>query len=742
MRSKSFASTTAAAGLVDLATPFHHLRSTNGVDTLIARACARYEFEALSQIFSPLFPEEGPWPRVASVCAHVADKWRPELRAITAAVADYRTSLTASAGELAPLLNASEEGVRALALSFAKLDLSGCPDLTKPGAREVLLAQPSIIEFPGMVDLLSLPVLPQSAMDRKLLWAQMLLRTRVLGDTKATQIARISDARFWRRAIRVRLMRERELFFLRLRLVGKASESYVSDVQLFNRLSQLKRQTMWMESTVLVPRRLEFGKKLKKIPTLSDVASSPSTRFAKLYTFVSAMDAIARDKQLATGMLTLTLEPEWHPNPSHGVNSWNGASPREAHQSLAQRWQSILRDLDRLGIGVSGLRVVEPHKDACPHWHIWLLYRPELEQQILEVVMRYFPNKLKLRGVRGSTAGSDAMFDSLSALKAHESRALTHTKEGAQVELARIDRSISSGASYAMKYLLKTVNAGPELNQDVGLFPATDSSSSMAELAANDKKREQHAATAKRVDAYRSLWGINAAQLFGVAKCLTAWDELRALGLPPGDAQLRKLWELARGGKKKGRIKPGSGVRGDAKGFIEALGGLAACGKAPKGAKRLSIGRLTETGQNGYGEEITRTKGVTLIERKREKVIVDGRVLKTTGEIKPVYAWRSLKSVIASVKTRLKEWMLVPTKHAESAIERLKKRQQDQLEAGSQASLGALAVREFWGELWDGLKALGWTGTNEPFTPAPQPGEPPIPDGLLACGFSFDSVAL
>lgn len=448
---------------------------------------------------------------------------------------------------------------------------------------------------------------------------------------------------------------------------------------------------------------------------------------------------MAQEKQLATGMLTLTLEPEWHPNPSHGQNSWNGASPREAHQSLAQRWQAILRDLDRLNIGISGLRVVEPHKDGCPHWHVWLLYRPEAEQRILETVMRYFPNKLKVRGARGgrgvggSAAACDAMFDSLSALKALASRALTHAKEGAQVELARIDRSISSGASYAMKYLLKTVDAGDELNQDVGLFPATDSSSSMAELEARDRKREQHAATARRVDAYRSLWGINAAQLFGVAKCLTAWDELRALGLPPADPQLRKLWELARGGKKKGRIKPGSGVRGDAKGFIEALGGLAACGKPPKGAKRLSIGRLTEVGQNGYGEDIVRTKGVTLVERKREKVVVGERVLKSTGELKLILGWRSFSTVLASIKTRLKQWSLVPAKSREQAVERLEKRLQNQLDPGSPVALGMLAVREFWGNLWDGVKALGWKGTSEPFTPAPQPGEPPIPAGLLTC---------
>ena len=72
-------------------------------------------------------------------------------------------------------------------------------------------------------------------------------------------MARVSDARFWRRAVRVLLLREREHLFLRLRLVGKSAGAYVSDVQLSSRLAQLKRQAEWMKRTVLVPRYLAPG---------------------------------------------------------------------------------------------------------------------------------------------------------------------------------------------------------------------------------------------------------------------------------------------------------------------------------------------------------------------------------------------------------------------------------------------------------------------------------------------------
>ncbi len=663
-------------------------RSTLGVESLIAQATATHEAELLAQAVSPLFPETCPWQSVAAVPAkpgNAGKRLAHQLSAITAAVAGYCSSLTVTAGQLAPFLDASDTDVRELALQFSQYQLPG---------------------------------------QQKLAWAARLLGAPVPGDNLPSRMARVADARFWRRAIRLRLMRERENFFLRLRLVGRGAERYVSDAQLSARLSQLRRQAEWMKNTVLVPRYMVPGDAADGLLTLDQVASSPRARFSKLYSFVQAMDAISVEQGLATGMLTLTLEPEWHPNPSHGANSWNGSSPRAAHQSMATRWQSILRDLDRLGVGLSGLRVVEPHQDACPHWHLWLLYRPDAEQQILETVMRYFPHKLKLRAPRakaGASTAGDVVYDSLDALKARISRAPTHAKEGAQIELARIDRSISSGASYAMKYLLKTVDGGETLNAEAGLFPDGGAGNTAALTPEQVKRRQEHLATAKRVDAYRSLWGINAGQLFGVAKCLTAWDELRRLEHAPTHPLMKQLWALARGTDKSGRIGAGESIRGDARGFLEALGGLAACGKPLNGVARVSIGRLTETAVNAYGEDIERTRGVTLIERRHARVAVGSLIVPATGEIKTRFAWRSVKTVLASIKTRLGEWTLVlreksvPGKALKplgedsrvmSAVHLAEQRLLADADEDSPGNRARLAARAFWSRLWAGVEAM------------------------------------
>jgi hypothetical protein len=465
-------------------------------------------------------------------------------------------------------------------------------------------------------------------------------------------------------------MRQRELFYMRLRLVGRGAEPYVSDQQLATRLAQLRRQEQWMKDTVLVPRYLLPLGQEQELLSLADVATTARTRFAKLYAFVKAMDAISLEHGLGTAMLTLTLEPHWHPNPSHGSNSWSGASPQAGHRSLGHRWQAVLRDLHRFGVGLSGLRVTEPHQDGCPHWHLWLLYQPQHESIIIRTVMRYFPNKLKVRNPKGVGTG-DEMFDTLDALKAERGRPLSHAKEGAQVEWCRIDRRISSGASYAMKYLLKTVDGCDDLNREVGLF----GDEAAEELSpAEVKKRQAHRAAAKRVDAFRSLWGIKAAQVFGVAKCLTVWDELRRLSTRPADARLASLWALARGSEEEGRVQRNAERRGDCKSFIEALGGLAACGSAKeatkaaanaaKGSTAIELGRLAVAGTNGYGEVIGRTKGVALIERHRVQVVVGTKVHKRTGEVVARIATRTLKTIKAWAVTRLTDWSLAPKRLA------------------------------------------------------------------------------
>ena len=236
-------SSASSASSPDSAFPAHRApRSTAGASALIDRACARFEEEQLAQAFSPLFPDNLPWQKVADATGVVKPRIQAQLGGITAAVVAYREALTVTAGALTGWLDASEEDVRALAMSFAQLDFTDMPDLGDEDVLPTLLASHAVTAFPGMAELLQRPDLPACPVAKKKLWALTILKSAVPGQTLAAKVARLSDARFWRRAIRVLLMREREHFFMRLHLVGKSAEAYVSDAQLSTRLAQLKRQ--------------------------------------------------------------------------------------------------------------------------------------------------------------------------------------------------------------------------------------------------------------------------------------------------------------------------------------------------------------------------------------------------------------------------------------------------------------------------------------------------------------------
>lgn len=441
--------------------------------------------------------------------------------------------------------------------------------------------------------------------------AKKLLGTDIPGSTLKSQHARTCDASFWRRILTTQVARAQENLFLRLGKLGKTSEQYASDLGVKGREAQLRAQQLWIENTVIVPKpkpysELEASDNCKEI-RLSDVIKGPAEKFSKLYTFVNAMEAIAVESNLSSAMLTITLEPEWHPNPAYGEKSWNGKSPREAHKSFCKRWQSICRDLHRSGVRISGLRVAEPHADACPHYHTWLLYRPEHERKILLTVMRYFQLKLKVRSpeVDGEPT-TDVVYESPEDFIAGRGIPSSLASKGIQVELSRIDRKMSSGATYVMKYIMKTL---PAISNDGAKLQDT------AEQLLKAKSQNM-----RRVDAYRSIWGINQGQLFGIAKCLTAWEMLRKMNEAPVHEHLKKLWIMARGGDREGRIEKCAGQPGNAYGFLKSLGGLDAARNGKRSGKYLVLARLVETSANKFGDDIKITTGIRLLEKERKLV--------------------------------------------------------------------------------------------------------------------------
>lgn len=377
-------------------------------------------------------------------------------------------------------------------------------------------------------------------------------------------LLRLLNVKFWRRVLWSRVLQAREELHLRLRLVGKKGAKYVSEDGLAIRKAQRARRAEYMKKTTI---EATIEGEVVSLP-LEQVASSAEQRMSKIYAFIAAMDRMAIANGLTVALITATLEGEWHPNPSHGRSDtqWNGKTPKQANEEMGRRWAAVRRDLDNLGVRLSGIWAGEPHADACPHRHFWTIYRPEHAHMIYEAFARYFPGTPGVAAavkVRHPAIG-DICFDTHADAAALNMRFAEFDPsdpkgkktELAQVEFSVIDRSPSkpgeprkaSGASYAFKYI------------------------EAAMLAEHDDS-EKGAAFA-RIDAHRSIWRMRAYQFFGIKDCLSLWDELRRVQEPPLDALLHSMWIAARGGEAKGRVQTGT-QRGDAWAFLMLHGGLA-----------------------------------------------------------------------------------------------------------------------------------------------------------------------
>lgn len=514
---------------------------------------------------------------------------------------------------------------------------------------------------------------------------------------------RCCDSSYINQALRKMVAQHCESLFLRLGLISHAGEKYSSSRITKERVRQHEVTKQWKKDTFLIEigvddfpetdMNLESdGPDSKKLLSLAECSRTPTQRFAKLYTFVHAIDSIAQQEGLTAGLLTLTMPAEFHPKPMHGPSKWNRSTPKKTNRAISKAWKKVLQRLDRVKIGITGLRVVEPHQDGCPHWHIWMNYKPEYEKRILSAVMSEFPGQLKLRTSSGTLIYNDVLdFEAEVTVDDIDLKAST------RLDFAVIDRTISSGATYLMKYLLKTMNVcalnKKELTQDVlDLIEQFDGSKSEGQGKSGYSKngslnfedepaltqayfmdqpdldaanpptdfRLESYENSQRVDAYRGVWTLRAYDFFGLARCLGSWDQLRQLGTKPTNPHMALLWSYARGGEVEGRIEAGSKIQGKAVEFIRALGCMRAVSFEHSGPY-FKLGLLKAPRLDKYGDEAEEVIGLKLFEMKKQHVkaaVTD----KETGEIKLRNRLKWVKTEVTQLVTKTKRWTLVRRK--------------------------------------------------------------------------------
>ncbi len=353
-------------------------------------------------------------------------------------------------------------------------------------------------------------------------------------------VVRMTDEKWWRRALRRAMVRELERQAIRLGFVHRRAGLYASDEAVDRRAGQRKRNRRVLEQ---VEAENDSGERFTLAELASHNVSNPAVRRAELMTRIAGFEEFAQARGDAAMFYTITAPSRMHARLAKSGEAnpkYDGTSPRGAQEHLRRMWARARAKLHRRGAWVYGFRIAEPHHDGTPHWHLLLFMRPEYAAGVTAIL-------------EGYAHETDA--EELSSAAAREAR----------FKAVAIDWSRGSAAGYVAKYVAKNVD-GFNVGDDFEAEGAADASD-----------------TVRRVDAWASTWGIRQFQQVG-GPGVTIWRELRRLN---GSQQLPlfdELLEAADGGRWAD--------------YVRRMGGI----EIRRRDRTLSLWRVDYEKENRYGE--------------------------------------------------------------------------------------------------------------------------------------------
>ncbi|MDU5836601.1 MAG: replication endonuclease [Pantoea sp.] len=394
------------------------------------------------------------------------------------------------------------------------------------------------------------------------LWQKV--TTRLFAPEEVTPaIMRMQGETWWKGRLRRIADAWREHLQIALAQVSKTRSPYASRATIAEWREQKRRTRDFLQSMELED---EEGNRISLIDKHDGSVANPAIRRCELMTRIRGFETICHEMGYVGEFCTLTAPARYHATLGSGRHNpkWRGASPAETQRYLCQLWQKVRARLHREQIRLFGIRVVEPHHDGTPHWHLLLFMRPQQAAQVRHILMEYACQQ-----------------DSEELISEKARKARFHT--------TAIDSQKGSATGYIAKYIAKNIDG-------YALDGERDSES-------GEPLRDCAAA----VSAWAGRWHIRQFQFVGGAP-VTVWRELRRLTDSEG---LRRLGdELA-----DARAAADSG---DWAAYVNAQGGPFV--RRDELAVRVWYQQAEE--RNSWGEEITRIKGVYLSATGDEKPLL------------------------------------------------------------------------------------------------------------------------
>ncbi|MGY3901275.1 replication endonuclease [Aeromonas lusitana] len=429
-------------------------------------------------------------------------------------------------------------------------------------------------------------------------------------DFIAHHLIRWLDPKWWARRMRKIWDQYNEHCAILLGKVRKGVSAYVSSQGLQAFIERQRMAAAWLKDMEAYNAQDDIIVSLEDAVKAS--IANPENRRHELVVRARGFSDVADELGYVGLFFTWTAPSRFHPwktirapqaggpdstreNPKH-----DGSSPRDSQHYTSELWKrcrsALDRNLTRRGeflvadpIDYFGFRVVEPHHDGTPHWHLLIWVKPEHQHRLIGILQRY-----ALSHDKGDLER-----------KRHPDSKQPYSDITPRFDWKVMDKEKGGAVGYIVKYIAKNIDG----------YRVGDEGDLEAETAATEG--------ARRVRAWASLWGLRQFQpLKGPP--VGIWRELRRL---PGRLQEAKGIPVA---PLASPIMEECRRYADAvdwKNFTQAMGGPC----CRRDERPLSIYRTAFTDANQYGEPQTKLVGVRAADGLIQQTRVGEWVLRKCG---------------------------------------------------------------------------------------------------------------
>lgn len=173
-----------------------------------------------------------------------------------------------------------------------------------------------------------------------------------------------------------------------LNCVNKHANCYTSNFAVENSNIQLKNSYDYLVSSQIIK---EKGQSYSLLDIYNKTVANLFIDKAELMTRLRGFEEVVTQIDHASEFYTITSPSKMHavllsgkPNPK-----FNDSTPKGVNEYFNNIWQLIHSAIHNKGIQPDGFRVVAPHHDGTPHWHLLLFMHPNDVNTAHSILSKY-----------------------------------------------------------------------------------------------------------------------------------------------------------------------------------------------------------------------------------------------------------------------------------------------------------------------------------------------------------------